>query len=43
MEIQAALQPGKLFVFQNIYSFYFFLHDLHDHGNRVVQNSHGLG
>ena len=29
MEIQAVIQPGKLFIFQNI-CVLFFLHDLHD-------------
>ena len=40
-EIQAIIQPGKLFVFRNI-CVLFFLHDLHDQWNHTVQQP-GLG
>ena len=36
-EIQAIIQPGKLFFFSKIFVFFFFLHDLHDQWNRAVQ------
>ena len=35
MEIQASIQPGKLFLFSNL----FICCDHHDHRNRAVSNT----